>query len=99
LSFNPAAERVSGFSAKEVIGKHFTKVGILHKKSIPKSLKEFGLILTGTERQPFDLIITRKNKSHVHMEANARLIKQKGHKTWVQVTLRDITERKQAEDR
>ena len=99
LSFNPAAERLSGFSAQEVIGKHFTKVGILDKKSIAKSLNEFGLVLTGAERQPFDLIITRKDKSHVHMEANGRLIKHKGQKAWVQVTLRDITERKRAEDR
>jgi PAS domain S-box-containing protein len=97
LSFNPAAERVSRFSAQEVIGKHFTRVGILDKKSIAKSLYEFGLVLAGTERQPFDLIITRKDKSHIHMEANGRLIKQQGQKTWIQVTLRDITERRQAE--
>ena len=98
LSFNPAAEHVSGFSAQEVIGKHFTKVGILDKKSIPTAVKEFGLTLTGAERQPFDLVITRKDKSCVQMEANGRLIKQKGHKTWVQVTLRDVTERKRAEE-
>ncbi len=97
LSFNPAAERVSGFSAQEVIGRNITKVGILDKESIAKSLNEFGLILTGAERQPFDLVITRKDKSHVHIEANGRLIKQKGRKTWIQVTLRDITERRQAE--
>jgi len=97
LSFNPAAEHLSEFSAQEVIGRNFTKVGILAKESIVKSLSEFGLTLTGAERQPFDLIITRKDKSHVHMEANARLIKQKGQKTWIQVTLRDITERLQAE--
>jgi two-component system sensor kinase FixL len=97
LSFNPAAERTSGFPAQEVIGKHFTKVGILAKESVVKSLNEFKLVLTGVERQPFDLIITRKDKSHVHMEANGRLIKQKGRQTWIQVTLRDITERRQAE--
>ena len=97
LSFNPAAERMSGFSAQEVIGKHFTRVGILDKKSIPISLKEFGLVLAGTERQPFELIITRKDKSRLFMEANGCLIKQKGRAPWIQVTLRDITERRQAE--
>ncbi len=97
LSFNPAAERMSGFSAQEVIGKHFTKVGIMDKESIAKSLNELGLVLTGAERQPYDLIITRKDKSHVFMEANGRLIKQKGQKTWIQMTLRDITDRRQAE--
>jgi len=99
LSFNPAAERMSGFTVQEVIGKHFTKVGILDKESIAILLNEFGLILTGAERQPFDLIITRKDKSIVHMEANGSLIKQKSRKTWIQLTLRDITERKRAEDR
>ena len=99
LSFNPAAERVSGFSAQEVIGRHFTRVGFLDKESIATLLKEFGLILTGEERQPFDLVITRKDKSHVHLEANGRLIKQKGQNMWIQATLRDITERKRAEER
>jgi len=97
LSFNPAAERLSGFSAEEVIGRHFTKVGILDKKSIPKALNEFRLVITGAERQPFNLVITRKDKSRLHMEANGRLIKQKGQKAWIQVTLRDITERLLAE--
>lgn len=99
LSFNPAAERISGFPAQEVIGKHFSKVGILDKQSIPKALKEFAFTLTGAERQPFDLIITRKDKSCIHMEANSHLTRQKGQKTWVQMTLRDITERKRNRDR
>jgi PAS domain S-box-containing protein len=97
LSFNPAAEHMSGFSAQEVLGRHFTEIGILDKESIPRILKEFGLILTGTEHSPFELIITRKDKSRLFMEANGRLIKHKGQKMWVQMTLRDITKRKQVE--
>jgi PAS domain S-box-containing protein len=97
LSFNPAAERMSGFAAQEVLGRHFTKVGILAKESIPKALKQFGLVLTGIEHPPLELTIMRKDKSRLFMEANGRLIKQKDQKEWIQVTLRDITKRKEAE--
>ncbi|MHC4557665.1 MAG: PAS domain S-box protein [Planctomycetota bacterium] len=97
LSFNPAAERISGFSAQEVLSRHFTKVGILAKVSIPKTLKEFGLVLSGAERLPFELIVTRKDKSRLFMEANGRLIKHKGREKWIQVILRDITKRKKVE--
>ena len=97
LSFNPTAEQMSGFSEQEVLGKHFTKLGILARESIPKSLKEFGLVLAGAERPPFDVIVTRKDESRLFMEANGRLIKRKGQKTLVQVILRDVTERKRAE--
>ena len=97
LTFNPAAERKSGFSAEEVMGKHFAKIGVLAKQSIPKALKEFALVITGIERPPFELTIMRKNKSYLFMEANPRLIKHKGEKAWIQVTLRDITDRKLVE--
>lgn len=97
LSFNPAAERISGLSSEEVIGKHFTKIGVLAKQSIPKALKEFALVITGTKRPPFELTIMNKDKSYFFMEANPRLIKRKGEKAWIQVTLRDITDRKLAE--
>lgn len=99
LSFNPAAERQSGFSARDVLGRHFARSGILAGQSRATAIKEFGLILMGTERPPFELTIMRRDKSCLSMEANARLIKQKGQNAWIQVTLRDITERKRAEDR
>ena len=97
LSFNAAAERMTGFSAEEVLGKHFTKIGILAEESIQKTLKEFGLLLTGAERSPFELVITRKDKSPLVVEANARLIEQNDREAWVQLILRNITERKEAE--
>jgi PAS domain S-box-containing protein len=97
LSFNRAAERISGFSSEEVVGKHFAQIGVLTKQSIPKALKEFELVIKGVERSPFELTMINKDKSYFFMEANPRSIRQKGEKTWVQVTLRDITDRKQVE--
>jgi len=98
LSFNPAAERISGFSAEQVMGKHFAKIGILAKQSMPKALKEFALVIKGIERPPFELTVMRKDKSYLFMEANPRLIKHNGGKAWVQATFRDITNRKRAEE-
>jgi PAS domain S-box-containing protein len=97
LSFNTAAERISGFSSEEVVGKHFAQIGVLAKQSIPKALKEFALVVKGADRPPFELTIINKDKSYFFMEANPRLIKQKGEKLWIQVTLRDITDRKLVE--
>ena len=68
------------------------------KQSIRKALKEFTLVITGIERPPFELTIMRKDKRYLFMEANPRLIKHKGEKTWIQVTFRDITDRKLAEE-
>ena len=97
LSFNTAAEHMTGFSAEKVLGKHFTKIGILAEKSIQKTLKEFGLLLTGAERPPFELDIIRKDRTRRVMEVNARLIEQDDREAWLQLILRDITERKEAE--
>ncbi len=97
LSFNAAAERMTGFSAEQVLGHHFTKTGILAEESIQKALKEFGLLLTGAERSPFELVVTRPDKTRLVTEANARLIEQSDREIWVQLILRDIMERKQAE--
>lgn len=97
LSFNAAAERMTGFSANEVLGRHFTKIGILANRSIQKTLKEFGHLLTGAKRPPFELVMIRKNKNKLVTEAHARLIEQNDQETWIQIILRDITERKAAE--
>ncbi len=97
LSFNVAAERMTGFSAEIVLNQHFTKIGFLVEEAIQKTLKEFGLLMAGAERPPFELVITRKDKSFLVVEANARLIEQNDRETWIQLILRDITERKEAE--
>jgi two-component system sensor kinase FixL len=97
LFFNTAAERMTGLSAEGVLGKHFTKIGFLTEDSIQKTLKEFGLLLTGSERSPFELVIIHKDKNPLVTEANARLIEQNDSEIWVQLILRDITERKEAE--
>jgi len=98
LTLNPAAERISGYVAGELVGRHFASIGVLTAHSLPRALLEFPLVVTGAERPPFELEIVRKDGGLLFMEANPRLIHLTGQPAMVQVTLRDITARKQAED-
>ncbi|MCK4760691.1 MAG: PAS domain S-box protein [Candidatus Aminicenantes bacterium] len=98
LSFNPAAEQVSGFSKEKVIGKHFAGIGMLDRESRSKALREFALITSGVERPPFELVFSCNNNGYRIMEANPRLIRNEDEQEWVEVTLRDLTGRRMAEE-
>lgn len=97
--FNPAAERYSGYAAAEVIGKHFASVGLVSPESQAKALQEFGRVISGEARPPFELQIVCKDESRLIGEAHPSHIRADGHVVGVQVVIRDITERKLAEDR
>lgn len=98
LSFNQAAERKSGFSTQEVLGKNFAKIGMLTEESAPKALDEFTRVVKGEERPPFELTVLTKDKSPMILEANPSLANHSTGNPWVQVIFRDITGRKQAEE-
>ncbi len=96
-SINPAAERVSGYPARELVGRYFAGAGALTPSSLPKALQEFAFSVVGKERSPFEVEIIKRNGGHLTMEANPRPIKRDGKTVAVQVIFRDVTERKRAE--
>lgn len=96
-SINPAAERVSGYQTKEIVGRYFAGIGALMASSLPKALQEFAFSIVGKERPPFEVEIIKKNGGRLTMEANPRPIKRDGKTVAVQVIFRDVTERKRAE--
>ena len=98
-SANPAAERISGYSGRELIGRYFVRTGVLSGGSIAKAVQEFAFAAAGRERPPFELEMVRKNGSRLTVEANPCSIRQNGQVTGVQVIFRDITERKQVQER
>jgi PAS domain S-box-containing protein len=96
-TFNPAAERMSGYRAGEVIGTPFSEAGLLDAPSLARAADNFQRALAGEHRHPSELKIVRKDGSLLPLEANLRLIRRDGDVAGMQITLRDVTNRRQAE--
>ncbi|MBA3532407.1 MAG: EAL domain-containing protein [Ardenticatenales bacterium] len=97
-SFNPTAERMFGHSAEAVLGTKFAKQSLIALPYLPKLLQEVEMTLTRKERPPFELQIVRNDNHLLMMEANPRRIQRDGQVVGVQLTLRDISERKAFEE-
>ncbi|MCD6453488.1 MAG: PAS domain S-box protein [Dehalococcoidales bacterium] len=94
--YNAAAARMTGYLREEMIGKHFSKLGILRLSDMPKYMKMFASTLRGEIPEPFEMTIPRKDGATVVIEVRVGLIKV-GGRIIIQTVFRDITERKQME--
>jgi PAS domain S-box-containing protein len=97
-SINPATEKMIGYTEQELKGKHFAKSGLLTMKSLPPAIKMFTNLLAGKENPLTEIELIRKDKNHIITEATTRLIKSAGKKEVIQAILRDVTDRKKAEE-
>jgi PAS domain S-box-containing protein len=96
-SCNTAFLNLSGFTKKEIIGKHFTKLPTLHIKDISKYTRMFNSLLKGKVPKPLKIPSRHKNGQTRWGELRFCLMK-KGRKIMgIQGIVRDITERKQAD--
>ena len=95
-SCNTAATRLLGYSRDEMVGKHFTKLGTLRLRDVPKYLKLFRSVLRGEVTEPLEVPFYRKDGASRLVDVRISLLKV-GGKTIIQTTARDITERKRME--
>jgi PAS domain S-box-containing protein len=96
LSFNRAAERLSGYSREEILGKHFSNFvapSYLRRvrENLCKKLDEEG-------ETTYEIDLVTKDRRRVPVEVKSRLIYENGEPVGVQGSVRDITERKRADD-
>lgn len=95
-SVNCAAERLSGHRREEIIGKHFSEFMTPEyarqvQRQLQKKLESAGETTYEIE------MITKKGK-HIPVEISSRLIVEHGVPIGVQGCVRDISERKKAQD-
>ena len=95
---NKAAERVIGFKREELIRGNFLKSKLLSLADIAKAAKLLVKNLRGQPTGPDEFVLNRKDNSKITIEISTYPVKIKG-KTLVLGIARDITERKQAEER
>lgn len=96
-SCNKAMLDMTGYSRDEIVGKHFSKVGLLQAKSIPKYMKLISSILRGNAPKPFEVSWRHKDGRHHLSEIHIALMNENGKITGFQANFREITERKRAE--
>ena len=96
VSLNGAAEKLSGYSREEIIGKHFSNF------ILPQDLKHvrqnFCQKLDLESETSYEITLLTKDRRRVPIEVISRLIYENGKAVGVQGTARDITERKRARE-
>ena len=93
---NRAAERLAGYTRRELIGKNYLKPGLLPLSEIPKAKKALGKIKKGVPAEPVEFNLIRKNKKKVDIEITVFPIKM-GGECFVLGIARDISKRKHLE--
>ncbi len=96
VDVNGKAVQVFGGSKKELLEKHFTKVGVFSPKDIPGLLSAFAKGLAG-KKVTLDICIKNKRGQEIDLECFGSLMKMDSKVIGAMVIARDVTERKKAE--
>jgi PAS domain S-box-containing protein len=97
-SCNNAATSMLGYSEDEMIGKHFSKIGVVQARDLPKFLKLFISVLKGKVTKSLELTFNCKDGTLLLAEVHVSLLKEGGRVIGLQAISRDITERKKMEE-
>ena len=76
-SCNTASMRLSGYSKDELLGKHFSKIGVLRARDISRYLKMLPSTIRGKAPKPFEVVYRRKDGSQAFGEVRMSLMKEK----------------------
>ncbi len=98
IDANKRVEDYFGYKPNEIIGRNFVKLGVLSPKDLPKIVKLFSAGVKGKFPSLIELEVKRKDGSTAYLEANTTLVKKNGKTEGAVTIIRDITERKRAEE-
>ncbi len=95
---NKAAERLTDYKKKELLGKSFLKLKLLSPDQIQKAVNGLAKVITGKTGPQGEYSLRRKDGSHVEVKISSYPVKIRGRALATAIA-RDITERKKAEEK
>ena len=96
-SINDAFLDLTGFSEKEIVGKHFTKLGTIKIRDIPQYTRLFYDLLRGKITDPYEFEWATKSGDIKWGEAHYKLIEY-SNKREILLMVRDVTDRKKKDE-
>ncbi len=98
-SCNTAFSDLTGHSKDKILGKHFSKLPTIRIIDVPTYIKVFASAIRGKVPTCFEFTWVHKDGSVRLGEANIGLLRNHSKIAGIQAIIRDITERRQAEER
>ena len=95
---NRRVEEVGGYNREELMGKNIARLKMFPPKSLAIILKNFGKRMIGMDVLPYEVKLIRKDGKRRFIEINAMPLKREGKIVGDLALLRDVTERKEAEE-
>lgn len=98
---NRKAAEIVGMSKSDMLGKHFSRLGILKEEDIPRfaEIPEIvSQISSSGSLEPFEVEVKAGDGSTVWIETYVSLVEKNGEPYALQLISREITERKQVEE-
>lgn len=96
---NTFMTKATGYSKEEIVGKHLTELELLPDEDTPKYMELIYTASKGEVPKPFEVTWYHKDGTAYLSEIRIGFIKEEGENIGVQIVARDITERKQAEEK